>query len=109
MGRLCYVSTLGKFDASTLLLVPIESEYIANQNESQKLFNDYYSAMENLMNIHCDFDLGDEQIIEEIGSVKEKSLQIGEMRYHYVVIPELLTLRESTVNHLLEFSKKEEN
>lgn len=106
MGRLCYVSTLGKFDASTLLLVPIESEYIANQNESQKLFNDYYSAMENLMNIHCDFDLGDEQIIEEIGSVKKESLQIGEMEYHYVVIPELLTLRESTVNRLLEFSKK---
>lgn len=106
MGRLCYLSTLGKFDASTLLLVPIESEYIALSEESRKLSNDYYRTMENLMDIHCDFDLGDEQIMEEIGSIEGKYLKIGEMRYSYVVVPELLTLRESTVNRLLEFSKK---
>ena len=106
MGRLCYLSTLGKYDASTLLLSPLESEYIANKRESQKLFNDYYSAMENLMDIHCDFDLGDEQIIEEIGTIEGNRLKVGEMKYKYVVIPELLTLRESTVNRLLEFSNK---
>lgn len=106
MGRLCYLSTLGKFDASTLLLVPIESEYMADSRESRKLFSDYYSAMENLMNIHCDFDLGDEQILEEIGSVEGQSLKVGEMKYRYVVVPELLTLRESTISTLLEFSRK---
>lgn len=106
MGRLCYLSTLGKFAASTLLLVPIESEYIVNERESEKLFLDYYSSMETLMNIHCDFDLGDEQIIEEIGTVKENHLQIGAMEYEHIIIPELLTLRESTILKLIEFSKK---
>lgn len=106
MGRICYLSTLGKFDASTLLLVPIESEYIADRRESEKLFSDYYGAMENLMGIHCDFDLGDEQIIEEIGSAQGEYLKVGEMKYRCVVIPELLTLRESTIAILLEFSKK---
>lgn len=106
MGRLCYLSTLGKFDASTLLLVPIESEYIANDIESKKLFNNYYSAMENLMGIHCDFDLGDEQIIEEIGTPEDSLFKVGEMKYRYVVVPELLTLRESTIYKLLEFSKQ---
>ena len=106
MARLCYLSTLGRYDASTLLLIPLESEYIATQSESTKLFADYYSSMENLMNIHCDFDLGDELIMEETASVQGASLQVGEMNYRYVVVPRLLTLRESTARLLLEFSKQ---
>lgn len=106
MGRLCYLSTLGKYATSTLLIVPIESEYIADRRESDKLFTDYYSAMENLMNIHCDFDLGDEQIIEEIGAVNGSQLKVGEMEYEYIIVPELLTLRETTVSKLIEFTQK---
>jgi len=106
MGRLCYLNTLGKYAASTLLLVPIESEYIASPRESNKLFADYYSAMENLMNIHCDFDLGDEQIIEEIGTVSGNLFKVGQMEYEYIIVPELLTLRETTVSKLIEFAQK---
>jgi hypothetical protein len=106
MGRLCYLSTLGKYAASTLLLVPIESEYIADRRESNKLFDDYYSAMENLMDIHCDFDLGDEQIMEEIGAVNGNLFKVGEMEYEYIIVPELLTLRETTVSKLIEFTQK---
>lgn len=105
MGRLCYLSTLGEYAASTLLMVPIESEYIATRNESQKLFKDYYCAMENLMGIHCDFDLGDEQIIEEIGIVKNELLEVGQMDYKRIILPELLTLRETTVLKLIDFAK----
>lgn len=106
MGRLCYLNTLGKYAASTLLLVPIESEYIATKKESEKLFTDYYSAMENLMNIHCDFDLGDEQIIEETGVVNNKLLKVGKMEYDVIILPELLTLRETTIIKLIDFARK---
>ena len=103
LGRLCYLTTIGKYAAKTLLMVPIESMYIAIDTEKKKLENDYYTALENLMKIHCDFDLGDEQIIEEIGKVDKKKLIIGNMDYSTIIIPELLTLRTNSVQKLLEF------
>ena len=105
MGRLCYLSTIGKYAAKTLLLVPLESMYIAVQEERTKLEKDYYSTMENMMKVHCDFDLGDEQIIEEIGYNEKGVLKIGEMEYNTIVIPELLTLRNSTIQKLLDFAR----
>ena len=105
MGRLCYLSTIGKYAAKTLLLVPLESMYIAVQEERTKLEKDYYSTLENMMRVHCDFDLGDEQIIEEIGYNEKGVLKIGEMEYNTIVIPELLTLRNSTIQKLLDFAR----
>ena len=105
MGRLCYLSTIGEYAAKTLLLVPLESMYIAVQEERTKLEKDYYSTMENMMKVHCDFDLGDEQIIEEIGYNEKGVLKIGEMEYNTIVIPELLTLRNSTIQKLLDFAR----
>ena len=106
IGRLCYLSTVGKYAAETLLLVPLESMYIAVKDEREKLEKEYYTTMENLMKVHCDFDLGDEQILSEIGHVDDGYLQLGEMKYNTVIIPSSLTLRVTTVQLLLDFAKK---
>lgn len=105
IGRLCYLNTIGKYAAETLLLVPLESMYMAVKDEKVKLEQEYYSAMENLMKIHCDFDLGDEQIMADIAQVHDGHLRLGEMEYNTVIIPPLLTLRKSTVQLLLAFAK----
>lgn len=106
IGRLCYLSTIGQYAAKTLLLVPLESMYIAVQHERNKLENSYYTTMENLMKIHCDFDLGDEVIIEDIGSVNNGMIKVGEMEYNTLIVPPLLTLRETTIRTLLDFAKQ---
>ena len=106
MGRLCYLTTVGNYAAKTLLMVPLESMYIAVDEERSSLEKSYYTAMENLMKVHCDFDLGDEQIMEEIGSVQNGALKVGEMTYHSVIIPPTLTLRQTTAQKLLDFARQ---
>ena len=106
MGRLCYLSTIGQYAAKTLLMVPLESMYVAVRDERSMLEDTYYTAVENLMKVHCDFDLGDELIMEEIGSTDKGVMRVGEMEYNTVIIPPSLTLRETTVRTLLGFASQ---
>jgi len=55
------------------------------------------------MGYECDF--GDENYIEEIGSVKGDKFIIGEMEYKVVVVPSAITFRKSTCDKLIEFAK----
>lgn len=53
-----------------------------------------------LMGCHNDFDLGDELIMKEAGSVQEGKLYINSKGYKLVIIPPVKTLLQSTVNLL---------
>ncbi|MCF0173524.1 MAG: hypothetical protein HUJ91_07365, partial [Bacteroidales bacterium] len=48
-------------------------------------------------------DLGNEQIIEEEGSVEGNIFKIGEMSYRAVVIPSFITIRRGTIEMLEQF------
>ena len=59
-----------------------------------------------LMGCHNDFDLGDELIMEETGSVRDGKLYVNRKGYKLVIIPPVKTLLRSTVNLLKSFLKE---
>ncbi len=108
MARLCYVTTVGKYAPEVLVISPIESAYIENPHPAREPWNtqrglNYYAVLEALQNAHRDYDLGDEQILSEIGSVENGKLRVGQMTYSAVVLPYMLTIRPSTIDLLAEF------
>ena len=57
-----------------------------------------------LLEENLDFDYGDEDILSRIASVKGRTLQVGKADYRAVLIPELLTIRGTTLKLLREFA-----
>ena len=58
------------------------------------------------MDLQCrtlDFDIGDEGILETDAEVSEGMLKVGLMSYKAVVVPAMLTMRESTYKLLADF------
>ncbi|MFQ3671936.1 MAG: hypothetical protein SNJ84_10830, partial [Verrucomicrobiia bacterium] len=56
------------------------------------------ALLEDLYFSQVDFDLGDEWILEELGSVEGQELRIGQARYRCVVVPPMMeTIRPETL------------
>lgn len=104
LGRISYAATIGQYDPKVLVISPLESEYIRGAGEEQFTAGVLQLA-ETLQKGHIDYDLGDEQIIQDAGEVDGKKFVIGSMDYEYVILPEMLTIRESTLALLLQFHK----
>ena len=104
-ARLCTFATVGKTEADICVLSPIESDYI---EKAQNLSGPRDAALDKLLNAlmqtHRNFDLGDEQIISEIGKAENGRFVVGEMAYGVVVLPQMLTIRASTVALLKRFA-----
>ena len=109
MARLSYFSTIGEYAPEVLVIHPLESEYIDHDVTSSKVDttrNDkFWNVMEVLQASHRDYDLGDEQIISEIGSVDGDKIVVGKMSYKAVILPYMLTMRESTLELLEKFAE----
>ncbi len=105
-ARLCYFASTGKTRAEVCVLNPIESDYIAPTIDSARQQDGRYERLLNaLMGAHVNFDMGDEQIISEIAMVRDGRFVIGEMAYPVVLLPEMTTIRASTLRLLDEFQK----
>lgn len=107
VARLCYVTTVGKYNAEFLVVNPLESEYIEGginmkswTSRQTKVLNILEVLQENQRN----YDLGDEQILSEIASVKGNVIVVGKQTYKAVILPYMLTIRESTLNLLRQFA-----
>lgn len=62
------------------------------------------SLLESLYSGQVDFDLGDEWMLEELGSVEGDQLRVGQARYGCVVIPPMMeTIRPETLDLLGKF------
>ena len=99
MGRISYATTIGQYDPQILVLNPLESEY-AKGNQDQEFSSGIMKLMENLQAVHYDYDLGDEQIMADTARVKGDQLVIGAMRYSTVILPDMITIRPSTLDLL---------
>lgn len=69
-----------------------------------ELGNRYNRLTETLVRNHLDFDFGDETILAEIGSVEGRLLRVGQQTYRTIVVPEVLSLFESTAKLLQQFA-----
>ena len=104
-ARLAYFATIGRTVSEICVLSPIESDYIEGaSNLAGKRDGDYDRLLNALMRTHRNFDIGDEQIISEIGSVAGGRFVVGQMAYRAVVVPQMLTIRASTVALLKRFA-----
>ncbi len=100
-GRMCYVTTIGKYAADILVMHPLESEYFGIPNDC---YAQYDRCLNDLQKIHRNYDLGDEQIIADTAKIENGNVVIGEMSYKVVLLPEMLVIRRTTLDLLKQFS-----
>ncbi len=107
-ARLAYFATVGRTVGEVLAFSPLESDYldrdVAEASPEPARDQLLEAILQQLMTLHFNADLGDEQIASEIGSVENGLLRIGEMTYHTVILPGFLTIRPSTLKLLEEFA-----
>ena len=75
MARMSYLSTVGKYAPEILVIHPLESNYTETsfgKLEGDPRRFDLLRVLESLQRGHRDDDLGDEEIMEDIGSVSGK-------------------------------------
>ncbi|WP_143473620.1 hypothetical protein [Flavilitoribacter nigricans] len=104
LGRISYAATVGQYDPRVLVISPLESEYLKSRNEGE-FTGSTLQVLESLQDHHIDFDMGDEEILSDIGEVDANRITVGEMQYRYVILPSMLSLRRTTLQLLLKFSR----
>lgn len=115
-ARRNYALRQGDFCADTLVLHPVESgfclhdasAYVPYRGEQPPddildLNRDVVELSVNLMRAHRGFEYGDETLMDRHGEVIAEGLRIGRMTYRAVILPSLITLRQTTVDLLTEF------
>ncbi len=108
-ARLCYIAATGKYKAEFLVINPLESDYIDQVSYSQTWSarnGKYVELLGTLQENHRDYDLGDEQILSEIGKVNGDLIVVGRQSYRGVILPYMLTIRQSTIDLLKEFAAR---
>jgi len=120
-GRINYAASAGEFMADIAVLHPIESVWcyyapgtsrvvnrindtLASVNERvNRLQGSLVSLLRSLSDNHYDYDLCDESILEKYGSVEGTQLAVGKMKYRALIIPEIETIRYTTLDLLRKF------
>jgi hypothetical protein len=109
-ARLGAVLTRGVEVQNILLITPIESawSFIRKDFQAQadtKAFDEKFLAIQDyLMKNSLDFDFGDEDIISRTASIEKKLFRVNKAVYQAVIIPDMLTMRESTLKLLNKFA-----
>ena len=99
----------GREEAPILLIEPLQTAYIKQNPKNTKgiktLQSDFERITADLSDSHMLYHYGDESIMEHFGSVKNNKLVIGKCEYSTVIMPYMLSLTESTLKLLTEFSQ----
>lgn len=104
MARSALLSSQGAYAAELLVIHPLESAYVevvdggsGPQPAVEARFRRFLDVLQALQDGHRDYDLGDEQILADLGAIVGGRLQVGRMAYAAVVLPPLATVRASTL------------
>jgi hypothetical protein len=124
-ARLSYALRQGTYHADCLIIHPIESGFCEfdplyeapvspriygelrrrpyGSPPVQALTDDLEALSDNLLSIQRGFDYGDEHLLSIHGRATEAGLVLGEMTYPVVILPSMITIRQSTVDLLNDF------
>lgn len=110
-ARMCYAMSVGQYAASIGVVNPIETAYLeldmssTNKWDAQidRLTTDFLNQMQTT---HRDYDLIDEQIAGEIAKSTKTGIQVGEMTYKLIILPNMKTIRNTTVRLLTDYTQK---
>jgi len=117
-ARLSYALQQGTYCPEILVLHPLESAFclydpsamtephdrVHEPAEVQGLDAALVELCDHLLAIQRAFDLGDEGLLARYGAVVDGQLQVGAMRYAVVVLPEMITIRSTTLDLLERFA-----
>lgn len=111
ISSLASVLASGKESCDALLIHPLHSAHILYNGSSKceavhQLDESFLNTSKFFEQQHVPYHYGDETVIKEIGSVVNGKLQIGQMSYKYVILPDMYNILSSTVKLLEEFSKQ---
>jgi len=106
-ARVNLLMTQGEVIRDVAVIHPIESAwglFYANVREPLDRLNSEFMAVQNLLlEEHFDFDYVDEDILSRHGSAEGNCLRVAKAKYRAVVVPPMLTMRESTRKILADF------
>lgn len=124
-GRLSYALTTGKRVVEILVMQPLSTAWTMYtptnfypqahrpdpfifEGSSAKLYDynqKWMDLCDRLLELHRDFHVGNEAVMEEYACVEEDLLVVGQYRYKVVIIPESVTWSSSTIKLFQEFVK----
>ncbi len=91
----------GKEVCHTLVIHPAESAFGRIVGTAEPAENDALVALTNqLLSHQIDFDFGDEEILSRSGAIADRELVVGAASYTIAIIPEVATLRATTLDLL---------
>lgn len=106
-ARIGAVMVQGKPVRDVLMIHPISSAWtvynLSNLKETQELSDKFQQTVEAVLAYHFDCDLGDELILADYGKVVDGRFVVAKAAYKVVVLPAMLSIKETTMNLLKEF------
>ena len=112
-GRIGSVISDGEEIRDILMIHPVEScwslTWAAARETPEKILKleaAFVRVPNLLLSENLDFDFGDEELFSRYGSVSGKSICVGKASYKAVVIPELRTIRSTTLKLLGSFAEQ---
>jgi hypothetical protein len=115
MARTSWFISQGKPVRDVLVVHPIESAFceyhglsVASDSNANLKHRDqaFLTLLQNLLACQCDFELGDEDTIREWGHTDVQGrIQLGEMCYQVIVLPDLMTIQSTTLALLEQFAQ----
>lgn len=120
LSRLHYASSQGKYEAEVLVLHPMSSVWVGHRatrqpletigspcvtpsNLKERLKLDLDDLLKDLSSSGWSHDLGDELMLQTMGSVDGRAFRVGEMTYDVVLLPPCVNLLSSTFDLLTRF------
>ncbi len=105
-ARLGAVLSKGNEVAKLLVVHPIESAFSRIVGTAEVPENQKLTALTNFLLSHqFDFDFGDEEILAQKGKIVPKMLCVGNAAYQVVLVPEMATIRATTLEMLQNFAR----
>lgn len=111
-ARVNTVMTRGKPVVNIGVIHPIESYWLKfgpmsqTRDERNELQRKFYEMINWLVFSSQDFDLISESLLKGLYKKTEKGFQVGKENYSAIVVPNLLTLRSSTMDYLEDFVQR---
>jgi hypothetical protein len=109
-ARLCEALSSGERRADILVIDPVESRASVyswlNDGRSEKITSVYEKCLKKLLKCHFDYEIGSEEIISRHGSAENGLFRVGKAKYRAVVVPKIITLRNTTLALLRQFAEQ---
>lgn len=110
-ARVHTATTRGKAAPRVAVVHPVESYWLAfgpnGEGAARKewLENSFLSLTDWLLFGGIDFDFISEALLPDLCSKASAPMQVGKMQYDAIIIPPMLTLKDSTVERLTDFAR----